>query len=299
MNLILNVIFAWLSVLLLILLMIIWVLRLGVKRKWFSAKSFFGRMNRQLRVAHNWLGVIFIITALIHGFSSSVKVVSLNWGSLSFLLGIILGVMFLFKRYMNRKVWLNSHRILSVLAVVTLIIHLIDVGGAPATKAMIMQLKANQRSQTENLTVTNSEIEVEEEALVTWANEEQIETEEDLTDGSITYQDGIYTGSAEGFGGVLTVEVTIESELITNIEVISHNEVGSQFYSPAIEQIPNDIMDAQTISVDSVSGSTYTSVGIKNAVADALSQALVSGEIIEEESLPAAGGHRHGQGKER
>lgn len=284
MDLIFNVIAAWLSVFLLAMLVVIWILRLGIKRVWFSPQSLLGRMNRQLRVAHRWLGLAFIAASLVHGIYASEALISLNLGTACFVAGILLGVTYLFKKRMKRSVWLRIHRMLSVLVVVLLVIHLIDIGGAPATKALIRTLQADQTATAE----TESDIiDAEEESLLEWAND-------DMTQD---YTDGTYSGTADGFGGEMTVAVTIESGLITEIIVVSHNEEGEQFYGPAIAQIPEEIIAAQSVQVDSVSGSTYTSVGIKNAVADALNQASVSGTVLEEENLPE-GEHRGGRGRE-
>lgn len=41
-----------------------------------------------------------------------------------------------------------------------------------------------------------------------------------------------------------------------------------------LELIPNEIIQNQSLEVDAVSGATYTSNGIVNAVKDALQQAI-------------------------
>ncbi len=294
MDLILNVIFAWISVALLFVLMVIWLLRLGIKNGWIPPRSFFGRMNRTLRKLHNWLGVVFIATALVHGIYSSAKLFSFNYGTICIVAGILLGVMFLFKSRMRRKVWLNIHRVLSVAAVALLVIHLFDVGGAPATTVLINNIKTKgitEVVQTADVSSSSlSDLVEEETALIDWANE--------TAASDAKYADGVYTGTADGFGSDLTVEVEITDGLIDSINIISHNEVGEQFYGPAMNQIPDAIIESQSVLVDCVSGATYTSIGIKNAVADALNQASISGEIVETETLPEGGHHGHGRGQQ-
>ena len=114
------------------------------------------------------------------------------------------------------------------------------------------------------------------------------------------YRDGNYTGIADGYGPDLTVDVTVKDGLISAIDIISHNERGSSFYMPAIESVPGEIIESQSISVDAVSGSSYTSYGIMNAVADALSGAVEAGSIEEIESpehSEEATGSGRGNGK--
>ena len=79
---------------------------------------------------------------------------------------------------------------------------------------------------------------------------------------------GVGTGIADG----LTVKVTVENGQMTAIEILAHNETKG-ISDAAIEQMPNRILEAQSVDVDGVSGATSTSNGIKAAVADALSQA--------------------------
>jgi polyferredoxin len=103
------------------------------------------------------------------------------------------------------------------------------------------------------------------------------EADEDtgLASGSV-YTDGVYEGSANGFRrGVTTVSVTIANDTITNIEIVSHGD-DAPFFNRACDTIISDIMDAQGTDVDTVSGATFSSSGIINAVADALSSAEIS-----------------------
>ncbi|EHR0219470.1 FMN-binding protein [Clostridium perfringens] len=84
-------------------------------------------------------------------------------------------------------------------------------------------------------------------------------------------KDGTYLGEAKGYGGNIKVKVTIESEKIKNIEVLSHSETP-KYYENGSKVIGN-IIKANSTDVDAVSGATLTSNGIKNAVRDALSKA--------------------------
>lgn len=83
------------------------------------------------------------------------------------------------------------------------------------------------------------------------------------------YTDGTYTGEANGMGGAVPVTVTVSGGKITGIQVGEHQETPG-LADPALEQIPQDIIAAQSTEVDSVSGATVTSEAIKQAVANAL-----------------------------
>lgn len=83
---------------------------------------------------------------------------------------------------------------------------------------------------------------------------------------------GTYEGTAWGRNGAIKVSVTVSDSAIESIEVLEHIETPtiSDF---ALERIPNEIVEYQSLAVDSVSGATLSSAGVKNAVADALKQA--------------------------
>lgn len=89
------------------------------------------------------------------------------------------------------------------------------------------------------------------------------------------YKDGTYYGTGTGFGGTLKVQVDISGGKIAAIQILENND-GSEYISKA-SSIINAIISGQSTNVDTVSGATYSSVGIIQAVRDALSQAAVSG----------------------
>ena len=82
---------------------------------------------------------------------------------------------------------------------------------------------------------------------------------------------GTYTGVAKGVFDGLTVEVTVTEDAITDIKVTDYQETAPGW--PALEKIPADIVAAQTVEVDDVSGATMSSKGVKAAVRDALTKA--------------------------
>lgn len=88
------------------------------------------------------------------------------------------------------------------------------------------------------------------------------------------YKDGTYYGTGTGFGGTLKVKVEISGGKIISIQIME-NQDGSEYISKASALI-NTIIQNQSTNVDTVSGATYSSVGIIQAVRNALSQAAVS-----------------------
>ena len=83
---------------------------------------------------------------------------------------------------------------------------------------------------------------------------------------------GDFTGTAKGFGGDVTVTLTLTDGKITGCTAEGADEtegVGSK----AIEQLPGEIAESGSIAVDGVSGATVTSTAIKEAAAAALTAA--------------------------
>ena len=89
-----------------------------------------------------------------------------------------------------------------------------------------------------------------------------------------TYLDGIYTAEAMGFEGQITVQVTVEADQITAITLLRAED--EEEYLARAKQVIPAILESQSPSVDAVSGATYSSTGILNAVKLALAKAAVT-----------------------
>ncbi len=98
------------------------------------------------------------------------------------------------------------------------------------------------------------------------------ETQSAESDDS-NYKDGTYQGEAEGFGGTVAVEVTVEKGKITAVEIVSAQKEDGAYLSMAKDIIPK-IIEAQSADVDTISGATFSSTGIKNASQEALEKAV-------------------------
>ena len=108
--------------------------------------------------------------------------------------------------------------------------------------------------------------------------------EEEFTAPS-AYRDGVYTASAPGYGGPVEVQVTIQSGVLTDISVGSHEGESSSYFAEARRVIPTILETGTPESVDAVSGATYSSTGILNAVKLALAKA--ANEPGSPEEVPA------------
>jgi uncharacterized protein with FMN-binding domain len=93
------------------------------------------------------------------------------------------------------------------------------------------------------------------------------------SDASSKYKDGTYQGSGTGYRGrTTTVSVTIKGGKIVDVAVVSTGDT-MRFFDQAYPVITQSIMSSQKSNVDAVSGATYSSNGIMQAVADALNRA--------------------------
>lgn len=86
------------------------------------------------------------------------------------------------------------------------------------------------------------------------------------------YKDGTYQGSGTGFGGTVTVQVTVADGKITKIDILDASGETPSYFASA-RGVVSKILAGQTPNVDAVSGATYSSNGIIQAVQNALSKA--------------------------
>ncbi len=135
---------------------------------------------------------------------------------------------------------------------------------------MLSALEEAARNQEAAIAQTKSDAKDKDNAAKEDA--EETDTEEESDDSENVYKDDTYTGSAQGFGGTITVQVTLASDEITDIQVTSAPGEDSAYLSQG-EGVISSIISAQSTDVDTVSGATFSSTGIINAVVDALGKA--------------------------
>lgn len=106
---------------------------------------------------------------------------------------------------------------------------------------------------------------------------------------------GTYTGSAHGFSCIdkISVLVTVDETSILSIELEDTFQMDRDSYENpymakgAFAQLQPEIVAAQSIGMDSVTGATGSSTGIKNAVREALTQAYMAAGLSENDAANA------------
>ena len=103
--------------------------------------------------------------------------------------------------------------------------------------------------------------------------------------GTIPYKEGIYYGTGEGYKGEVSVAVVIQEHTMKAI-LITEKSDDDAFFNRAMEVVKKVIRTQKTDGVDAVSGATYSSNGILEAIRNALKQAemATNGEMIEEKT---------------
>ena len=89
------------------------------------------------------------------------------------------------------------------------------------------------------------------------------------TKGSSGSESQTLTGTAEGFGGEITVTVVLNGDDIVSVEAVGDNETDG-IGTMAIEKLPGLIAEADSTEIDGITGATFSSDGIKAAVKNAL-----------------------------
>lgn len=103
--------------------------------------------------------------------------------------------------------------------------------------------------------------------VVGCAKEPEVETPVDTA-----YTAGTYEGEAEGRNGIIKVEVTVSADKIESAKVLEHVETAG-IAEPAVEKIPERVVESQSLAVDVMAGATMTSESIIAALANALEKA--------------------------
>lgn len=138
------------------------------------------------------------------------------------------------------------------------------------------RVSALEEQQKEMLTALEDAAKAQEEARAAADNASQKTETTGSSDaaasGEGVYKDGTYTGEAQGFGGTIQVQVTLSGDEITDIQVTSAPGEDAAYLSQG-EGVISSIISAQSTDVDTVSGATFSSTGIINAVVDALGKA--------------------------
>lgn len=101
----------------------------------------------------------------------------------------------------------------------------------------------------------------------------------------MAYTPGTYTGEGTGMKGAVKVDVTFSDSAITDIVVKEHSEtygIGYGLSTTPVEVLPGEIVEAQSLGVDLISGATITCAAIKGAVKDAVVQAGGDADVLKD-----------------
>ena len=93
-------------------------------------------------------------------------------------------------------------------------------------------------------------------------------------DSAITFKAGTYEATAKGHNADLKLSVTVDETSIKEINILEHNE-SPGISDPAFDKVPSEIIDTQSVNVDTISGATVSSMAIITAVTEALKQSGV------------------------
>ena len=91
--------------------------------------------------------------------------------------------------------------------------------------------------------------------------------------------DGTYTAAAQGFGGDITVDVTLSGGKIADVKIVGDSETPG-LGAVAVEKMPAQLLEAQSPDVDGVAGATVSSNAIRAAFGDALAKAGVDASTL-------------------
>jgi uncharacterized protein with FMN-binding domain len=267
------------------------------------------KLNRFFHNIHIPFGVILLISGLLHGILAgnmagteiadiqlAPVLFTLNWGTACYVAALLLALTYAFRRSL-KKAWMPLHRILTATLIALLVLHMCNMGIQLFDR---LSGSDTQTAQTEYAAETS-------DASTGTNSAASADTSSDAssdTSGSGTTQsssvvefsgavlnDGTYEGSADGYSGTTTVSVTVSGGQVTAIDVVSESD-SPQFFSRA-ESVLDDIINGQTLEVDTVSGATFSSAGLINAVYDALDGAVQSG-TLNVTSIDLSNVQRHG-----
>ena len=92
------------------------------------------------------------------------------------------------------------------------------------------------------------------------------------TEQESLFNPGTYKAEVYGNNDYIEVEVKVDESKILSVDVTKNSEtkfIGDK----AIELIPKQVVEYQTLSVDTISGATVTSASLKSAISDCIKQA--------------------------
>jgi flavocytochrome c len=112
-----------------------------------------------------------------------------------------------------------------------------------------------------------------------------------VTSSGVKFNPGTYQGTALGFEGDITMEVTVDAGRIISIRTVSQNDTP-EISGIAFERIPQAIVRRQSLAVDAVAGATFSSQGIIGAITSALEKSGADISVLQNRKDRAAAAKR-------
>ncbi|MEE8706098.1 MAG: FMN-binding protein [Oscillospiraceae bacterium] len=272
-----SLILAWIAVILTIMTVLRYIARISRNKK----------LNTFFHKIHIPFGTLLIIVGGIHGilagnpasatlanFEPASVLFTFNWGTVCYVLTLILALTYLLRKKMKRK-WMIAHRIATVAMIVLLVLHIYDVG-------IRLPKRLFGNSQHAPAVTESSRVSSNSEQTNEQTSEQAKTTSSDTSANIVTFsgaqlKDGVYQGTADGYKGTITVSVTVKNGQVTAIDVISKSDTDRYF--DEAKSLLDKIIGQQSLQVDAVTGATFSSAGLINAVYSALQNAVVSGTL--------------------
>lgn len=279
-----SLVLAWVAVL----------LAAGTAFRYLARISKSPRWDRIFHKIHIPAGVALVLVGLLHGLLagnpagtkwSEVQLggvlFSLSWGTACFAVSVLLGFSYLLRKILKKN-WMVLHRILTIGMLALLVLHLLEVGIQLPSRIFAKEEKRENVSVTETKSEMNNGTESGEESI------------SELFSGA-KLLDGVYEGSAQGYKDLIMVSVTVKDGAVFDIQILEENDTPNYF--ACAESVIADIVDQQSLEVDAVSGATYSSEGILQAVHNALEAAVSEGELETAASETNSGNDSRHNGK--
>lgn len=104
-------------------------------------------------------------------------------------------------------------------------------------------------------------------------NTTQAETESQAVEPALSgLKAGSYESTVSGHNAPMTIKVTVSEKEIVSVEVVEDSETAG-IGKPALEQVAAEVVDNQSVAVDTITGATISSAAMVSAVKDCLTQA--------------------------
>lgn len=103
--------------------------------------------------------------------------------------------------------------------------------------------------------------------------EEKALADEQARLAAAKYIDGVYDGEGFGFGGEIRVRITVRDGEIYTIDATEHSGEDEEYFRLAVGMI-DSIIEENDPGVDVITGSTFSSEGLLEAINSALEKAV-------------------------